>query len=154
MLKNKDIDRFFIDAANQLLNNGQRVMLHPKGRSMLPFLRGNIDIAILSKPEKIKKYDVVCFRMPGPKFIIHRVWDIQGDYVILMGDGNLGNKEICHKKDVIARVDEVIGPDGKHRRLDTPFQRAAARVWRWLLPFRRYLLAIYRRTLIRHIKIE
>lgn len=148
-------DEFYFQAAEQLVKEGQEIILHPKGSSMLPFIRGGVDRVLLVKPYHIRKGDVVLCRMHyGPNFLLHRVWDIKGDTVILMGDGNLKGKEICKTEDIIARVDEVIGPDGKHRRLDTPLQRAAARVWRWLLPFRRYLLAIYRRTLIRHIKIE
>lgn len=150
----KNTDHFYFNAARQMVDDGQKVLLGPTGRSMLPFIKGGIDKVILTKPENIRIGDVVLFCMNGEKYAIHRIWEFKGNMVILMGDGNLGNKEICRREDIIARVDEVIGPDGKHRRLDTPFQRAAARVWRWLLPFRRYLLAIYRRTLIRHIKIE
>lgn len=147
-------DEFFFQAAEQLVKDGQEVILYPKGWSMLPFIRGGVDSVVLIKPKSIRKGDVVLCQVPGPKYYIHRVWKIKGDIVVTMGDGNLRGKELCRIENIIARVDEVIGPDGKHRRLDTPFQRAAARVWRWLLPFRRYLLAIYRRTLIRHIKIE
>ncbi|MBR3103280.1 MAG: 1-deoxy-D-xylulose-5-phosphate reductoisomerase, partial [Lachnospiraceae bacterium] len=40
--------------------------------------------------------------------------------VELMGDGNIAGREVCRPQDILARADEVVGADGRHRRLDTP----------------------------------
>ncbi|MBQ6957629.1 MAG: S24/S26 family peptidase [Bacteroidales bacterium] len=147
-------DEQIIREAVRLVDEGLAVTMLVKGRSMLPFILGGQESAVLTQPGDIRPGDVVLARIDGCRYVLHRVMEVSADKVVLMGDGNIRGQEICRPSDVLARADEVVGADGRHRRLDTPKARRQARVWRRLLPLRRYLLAIYKRTILRNIKIQ
>lgn len=147
-------DEQIIREAVRLVDEGLAVTMLVKGRSMLPFILGGQESAVLTQPGDIRPGDVVLARIDGCRYVLHRVMEVSADKVVLMGDGNIRGQEICRTSDVLARADEVVGADGRHRRLDTPKARRQARVWRRLLPLRRYLLAIYKRTILRNIKIQ
>ena len=147
-------DDQIIGDAIRLVQEGMAVTMLVKGRSMLPFILGGQESAVLTQPGEIKTGDVVLARIDGRRYVLHRVLEVSADRVVLMGDGNIRGQEVCRPEDVLARADEVVGADGKHRRLDTPRQKRRARIWRRLLPVRRWLLAIYKRTIIRGIPIQ
>ncbi|MBQ1674397.1 MAG: S24/S26 family peptidase [Bacteroidales bacterium] len=147
-------DDQIIGDAIRLVQEGMAVTMLVKGRSMLPFILGGQESAVLTLPGEIKTGDVVLARIDGRRYVLHRVLEVSADRVVLMGDGNIRGQEVCRPEDVLARADEVVGADGKHRRLDTPRQKRRARIWRRLLPVRRWLLAIYKRTIIRGIPIQ
>lgn len=147
-------DDQIIGDAVRLVQEGMAVTMLVKGRSMLPFILGGQESAVLTKPGEIKTGDVVLARIDDRRYVLHRVMDVSADRVVLMGDGNIRGQEVCRPEDVLARADEIVGADGKHRRLDTPRQKRRARIWRRLLPVRRWLLAIYKRTIIRGIPIQ
>ncbi|MBR4351437.1 MAG: S24/S26 family peptidase [Bacteroidales bacterium] len=147
-------DDQIIGDAVRLVQEGMAVTMLVKGRSMLPFILGGQESAVLTQPGEIKTGDVVLARIDDRRYVLHRVMDVSADRVVLMGDGNIRGQEVCRPEDVLARADEIVGADGKHRRLDTPRQKRRARIWRRLLPVRRWLLAIYKRTIIRGIPIQ
>lgn len=147
-------DDQIIGDAIRLVQEGMAVTMLVKGRSMLPFILGGQESAVLTQPGEIKTGDVVLARIDGRRYVLHRVMEVSADRIVLMGDGNIRGQEVCRPEDVLARADEVVGADGKHRRLDTPRQKRRARIWRRLLPVRRWLLAIYKRTIIRGIPIQ
>ena len=147
-------DDQIIGDAIRLVQEGMAVTMLVKGRSMLPFILGGQESAVLTQPGEIKTGDVVLARIDGRRYVLHRVMEVSADRVVLMGDGNIRGQEVCRPEDVLARADEVVGADGKHRRIDTPRQKRRARIWRRLLPVRRWLLAIYKRTIIRGIPIQ
>ena len=147
-------DDKIIEEAVRFVREGLSVTLAVKGSSMLPFILGGRESVVLTQPGDVRRGDVVLARIDGRRFVLHRVMDVSGDRVELMGDGNIAGREVCTLDDVLARADEVVGADGRHRRLDSKGSRAAARLWRFLLPVRRWILAVYRRTIIRNIEIR
>lgn len=147
-------DEQIISEAVRLVDEGLAVTLLVKGRSMLPFILGGQDSAVLTRPGNIQPGDVVLARIDSRRYVLHRVMEVSDNKIVLMGDGNIRGQENCRPEDVLARVDEIVAPDGTHRRLDTPKARRRARLWRRLLPVRRWLLAIYKRTIIRNIPIQ
>ena len=146
-------DEQIISEAVRLVNEGMAVTMLVKGRSMLPFIIGGHESVVLTSPGTISRGDVVLARIDGRRYVLHRVMSVGPDKVVLMGDGNLGLKEVCRHEDVLARADEVVGEDGRHRRLDSPMRRFTASLWRFLRPVRRYLLFIYRKLFLRNIEI-
>lgn len=129
----------------KMLNEGHTVTLRLKGFSMRPFLEDGRDKALLTKPVNPKVGDPVLAEV-GPKhFVLHRIIFIQGDDVVLRGDGNLGTEQ-CKLKDVQGAV---IGFYRKGRetldRTDGLKWRIYSWFWTRLFPIRRYLLAFYRR---------
>ena len=133
----------------RLLETCPAVILPVTGYSMNPFIIGGVESVELVKPETVKVGDVVLAWINGSRYVIHRVISITGDDVQLMGDGNLTAEEYCQISDVKARAEYVITPHGKRRYLYTPQRLRFSRLWSKLLPVRRWILAIYRRTLLK-----
>ena len=138
----------------EILSRDRRLIYKTMGVSMLPMLHENRDLVVIEPLKgRLRKYDVALYKR-GTSYVLHRVMEVTPDRVVLMGDGNIRGQEVCRPEDVLARVDEIVAPDSTHRRLDTPKARRRARLWRRLLPVRRWLLAIYKRTMIRNIPIH
>ena len=123
---------------SRLLHEGREVVMTPKGNSMRPFIRGQVDNVRLQPIKVLKVGDIVLARYNG-RYVLHRIIAIEGDQVTLMGDGNLQGVEQVLKSDVTGVVVEIITPEGEKRRPSNGL------VWRKLLPFRKYLLKIYRK---------
>ena len=110
-------DNEIIEEAVRLVREGVNVTLPVNGYSMLPFIIGGKESVILHRPGLI---DV-------------------GDVVLAWVDGNR------RLNDIKARVTHVVSADNKKRDLYSRWRVRAAKLWYWLRPIRRYLLAIYRR---------
>lgn len=123
---------------SQLLHEGREVVMTTKGNSMRPFIRGEVDNVRLQRPKELKVGDIVLARFEG-RYILHRIIGIKGEQVTMMGDGNLQGVEQVRKSDVSGVVVEIITPEGKRRK------PSKGRIWHFLLPFRKYLLKIYRK---------
>ena len=130
----------------KLVNEGQRVTLPVKGYSMLPFIIGSRESVDLVKPENLQVGHVVLAWVEGCRYVIHRIISIEGELVTLMGDGNVAGVEHCKLDEVAALAVNVVTPAGKHHPLYAPWRVKASRIWWRLLPVRRWILAIYRRT--------
>lgn len=126
---------------DRLLAEGRDVVLIPKGRSMLPFIRGGTDKVLLRKPSAnaLSVGDIVLARMDAGQYVMHRIIAIHDEKVTLMGDGNLQGTEEVERKEIAGKVLEIITPTGRHRK------PARGWLWRKLLPIRKYLLKIYRK---------
>ena len=133
-----------------LLHEGHRVILAVKGSSMHPFIIGGKEsVELVSPQSSLKEGDVVLAWVNGTHFVIHRIIGIEGETVSLMGDGNNAGVERCKVNEVAAIAEYVIAANGKRRYLYTKKRLRFARLWRKLLPVRRWILAIYRRTLLK-----
>lgn len=132
----------FFQVAQGVLAEGKGVVFTPKGNSMLPFINGGRDSVVLSplaRPLEIG--DIILVKI-GARYFLHRVFNLHGNEVTLMGDGNLHEKEHCMTADVIGIVTEIRKENGK---VVIP---GKGKFWRMLRPFRRYLLAFYRRVFL------
>ena len=123
-----------------VLQEGREAVITPTGNSMRPFIRGGVDRVVLGLRDTLAVGDIVLARFDR-RYILHRILALDGEAVTLMGDGNLRGRERVRTADVIGTVTAIIKPDGQRR---TP---GKGRLWRVLLPVRRYLLAIYRRLI-------
>jgi hypothetical protein len=127
-----------LEEAAALMKEGREVSLTPLGNSMLPFIRGGKDVVHMRKLPQVEVGDITLVRLPGNRYVLHRVISLNGNQVTLMGDGNLVGTEQCTLDDVLGTV-VAIEKDGK-----TILPRRGE-FWRKIKPFRRYILAIYRR---------
>lgn len=131
-----------------LIEEGKRVIVRVKGSSMLPFLRGDKDSVELEKASEIKCGDIVLAYVEECRFVLHRIIRIDGERVVLMGDGNLKGCEYCRIEDIKAKAVNIIKPaKGGYKKIsctDRTHMRKAY-LWKKLLPVRRYILAIYKR---------
>ena len=128
------------------VENDERETLPVNGHSMLPFIVGWRDCVILEKPVHPRVGDVVVAWVEGRRYVLHRIIRIDGERVTLMGDGNLKEKEHCRLNDVKALATHIVDVRGKTHDLYNRWRRWTARIWWYIRPVRRYLLAIYRRT--------
>ena len=144
-MEEKMSDNDIIQEAIRLVNEGMKVTLKVRGRSMLPFIIGGRDSVVLEKSVNSQPGDVVlAWCMPG-HYVIHRIISIDGEKVTLMGDGNLAATEQCRLSDIKAKATHVIrGADDRQRPLYSRKMRRAAKMWQWAKPIRRYLLFIVR----------
>ena len=142
-MQKKD-DDMILSEAIRLVSEGIEVTFPVNGRSMRPFIEGGRDSVVLVRPENVKPMDVVLAKTDDGRYVIHRVMEMAGDRVTLMGDGNLLGREHADCKQIYAKVTHVVHPNGYKRSLYTPFIQFVQRMWVRLLPLRRYLLKLYR----------
>lgn len=136
----------------KLLDEGHTVTLRLRGFSMRPFLEDGRDKALLIKADNPKVGDPVLAEVDPKHFVLHRIIKIDGDQVILRGDGNLADEQ-CSIQDVKGAV---IGFYRKGRetmdRTDGWKWCTYSWIWVHLYPIRRYLLAFYRRIWLKLFK--
>lgn len=147
-------DMIIIQEAIRLANEGFSVTFPVKGWSMLPFIIGGRESVILQRPVSPRVGDVVLAWVEGNRYVVHRIIRIEDGQVTLMGDGNVAGTEHCAISDVKAIATHVVDAAGRKHDLYCSWRRWAAKVWFWLLPIRRYLLAIIRRWLKTNVKIR
>ena len=127
----------FLEEVGSLLDEGREVSFTPLGSSMLPFIRGGRDSVRLQKKESLEGGDIVLVRLQG-RYVLHRIIALEGEKVTLMGDGNIVGTESCLRSDVMGTVVAI----QKGKREVIP---GKGKFWRAIKPFRRFILAIYRR---------
>lgn len=125
----------------QLLKEGHRVLFIPSGVSMRPFIEGGRDSVTLEwvDADSLRVGDIVLCQT-GERYVLHRLIRITDDGLVLQGDGNIVGEEHCLCSDVLGRVVAICSPKGRRK----PLTRG--KIWHCLLPWRRYLLKIYRHT--------
>ena len=139
-------DNEIIEEAIRLAREGVNVTLPVNGNSMLPFIIGGKESVILHSSGGIVDVgDVVLAWVDGNRYVVHRIIKLDYDRVTLMGDGNVAVTEHCRLNDIKARVTHVVDAKDRTHYLYNRWRKSAAKVWYWLRPIRRYLLAIYRR---------
>jgi SOS-response transcriptional repressor LexA len=136
-------DLFFEEIA-QMIATGETVKITVKGDSMRPFLRNEKDAVLLApyQPDDLKAGTIVLFRY-NSKFILHRIVGVENDTLLIQGDGVCAGYEKPLKTDVVAVVCMIIRPNGKQFSPHSFFSTTYWLCWRFLRPFRRYLLALY-----------
>lgn len=138
-------DIFFAEVESHLVQ-GKSVVFPVKGYSMLPFIRNGRDSVELTRCGEVKVGDIALARLKSGNFVLHRVWSIDGDRVELMGDGNIAGREMCLKGDILGVATKIFRGDKVIDCASARYNRYV-KVWRRLLPIRRYILAIYRRVI-------
>lgn len=131
-----------------LLAEGKDVVIPTKGSSMLPFIRGSRDSVALRKLETLEVGDIVLAEIRKGVYVLHRVFELDGDDVTLMGDGNLRGVEKCRRCDVAGTALKVLKDGVKEVDCRGPKAMRKARIWRRIRPFRRIILGFYRRLFV------
>ena len=138
-------DERILEEAIRLVREGVSVTLPVNGNSMLPFIIGGRESVILKRAGLVDVGDVVLAWVDGCRYVVHRIIRIDGNHITLMGDGNIVGTEHCTVGDIKAIVTHVVDANGKIHDINNKWRRRAAKVWFWIRPIRRYILAIYRR---------
>ena len=134
------------------LRESKEVLFTPSGVSMRPFIEGGKDSVILEPvADEPRVGDVILAEVSSPykgkTYVLHRLIRIEKDergaVYVLQGDGNLSGEEVCRRENVIGRVTAVQMPSGKRKLL------TRGRLWYKLLPIRKWLLKIYRHSVLK-----
>lgn len=126
------------------LSEGKDVRMLPKGVSMHPFIRGGKDSVLLRSKDRYQEGDIVLACISDSRYVLHRIISLDGNRVILMGDGNIAETESCDLSEISGYV-VTIYKGNEQIDCTSRSHLRKARIWRNLLPLRRYLLTIYRR---------
>lgn len=141
MKKNNDI---LIPEIERLLKDRHMVEFAPRGVSMRPFIEGGRDKVIL-KSCREPRVGMIVLAKVGDTYVLHRIYKIDGEKIILHGDGNLTGFEQCRPADIVGYVVRLKGMDGKRKRL------TKGRFWRALPTiFQKLYLKFYRTILLRY----
>ena len=145
-----------IPEIERLLKDGKEVRFTPSGVSMRPFIEGDQDSVILTSLSRNPRIgDILLVRlesnspMPNvqspmsPTFVLHRLVRIEGDTLVLQGDGNLCGEERCGASDIIGIVKRIESPSGRRK----PLTRG--RLWYHMRRLRWLLLKIYRHSILK-----
>ena len=124
----------------QMLSEGHDVEMKARGSSMLPFIVGDRDSVVLRAGDP-RPGAIALARVDGGRFVLHRVISVDGENVILMGDGNLAGTEHCLRSDVGGLVTCIVKPSGRR------VIPGDGRLWYRLRPLRRIILGVYRRLI-------
>lgn len=128
---------------SRMLQSGNMVTLRAKGSSMCPFIMEERDCVVLRKAEEFAVGSIVLACLPGNRYVLHRVYKMKGNCIVLMGDGNLYATECCRREDVVGVMVKRVC-DGRVIDITSSSELFKAALWRRLLPVRRYLLFVYR----------
>lgn len=137
-----------IPEMDSLLKEGREILFTPSGNSMRPFIEGGKDTVLLKKKDDVKVGDMCLAWVSRPhqeqqSYVLHRVIRIEGERVVLMGDGNLQGEEYCTSKDIIGTVVRITTPWGTNKLV------TKGRLWKLLLPQRWFWLKVYRHTILK-----
>ena len=131
----------------RLIAEGKEVRFTPSGVSMRPFIEGDRDSVILTALNTPpRRGDILLAQVStlcgNTTYVLHRLIRIENETYVLQGDGNLAGEERCALGDIIGRVTRIENPAGRRKML------TRGRLWFLLKPARKYLLKIYRHTMI------
>ena len=150
MLIKEKPDEVLIKEIKRQLSEGRQVVMCVKGRSMLPFIRGGKDSVVLESAGFVKVGDVLLCEVGAGNYVLHRLIKKEKRVLVLMGDGNIRGTEHCHASKLCGKAITVIRK-GRKCNPDSKSWIFMFRLWRKMLPLRRYILAVYRRLLIKII---
>ena len=125
----------------QLLKEGRTVTLPAKGSSMSPFIREGRDRVVLRKAGSLSVGDVVLAPVGEDRYVLHRIWRIEGGDVFLRGDGDWGEGERCELSAIAGKVTHILR-GGQRIDCGSLAWRIRTALWLRLLPARRVLLAV------------
>lgn len=131
----------FAEIYRQLVQ-GKQVKLRIRGSSMLPFIRHNDEVMLTPvHPEDIKKGSVVLAETDELGIVLHRIVEMKGNRIKLLGDGNTNQFEHTSPERILATVStyyrgkQILHPNHTG-------WRYLGIVWSWMHPWRRSLLNI------------
>ena len=133
----------FLSLVSEKIRQGYSAIIWVKGYSMRPFLEYGRDKVKLVPPVRLEVGDAVLAQVTPGHYVLHRIIEMQGEQIVLQGDGNVEGVERCRRSDVCGVVAAYIRP----RRTilaGSPTLKRNVRIWRRLRPVRRFLLFLYK----------
>lgn len=108
MNKKISIDEIVPIMREQMASNG-KVRFTPKGNSMLPLLRNNMDVVTMAKPEfPLPKYSIAFYQRKNGQYVLHRVIKRKGSQYTMRGDNQYKNENGIAEEQIIANVTSFV----------------------------------------------
>ena len=124
----------------------ERITFRVYGYSMRPFIENGRDQVELVPPQKPQIGQVVFAEVAPKTYALHRIIRIDGNIITMRGDGNRLSQTESFTADKIIGTASAFIRKGKRIGTDSRKWRIYSRIWEFLKPIRRVLLAIYSRT--------
>ena len=127
-----------------MFDKGKTIWIIVSGRSMLPFLRQDLDMVELKRAtySDINVGDIVLILRENGEYVLHRVYKKVVDELYLLGDAQQCIEGPI-RKDQIKAVVINIKRENRMISRDSYSLRVLIRLWTLFLPFRSKLLRIY-----------
>ncbi len=137
----------------ETLDQGGTFSLTITGQSMYPFILGNRDQVTLSPvPDKLKKNDLPLYRRSNGQFVLHRIVKVEKDGTYTCcGDHQWWLEKGLKHEQMIGLATAYVRK-GKKLTNRNVWYKAYRTLWTWVLPLRKYIFAIYSRTIGRFKK--
>ena len=120
------------------------------GISMRPMLREKKDtVDITAAPERLQKYDIPVYKVPGGKYVMHRIVRVEADHYVCLGDNTYGFERV--ERTQIAAVVSAFTRGKKRISVTDPVYRFYARLWVASISLRRFVKRV-QSWLRRHLK--
>lgn len=98
-----------VPVIKEQINNDGKVSFTPKGNSMLPLFRNNMDVVTLSKPQfPVKKYSIAFYERENGTYVLHRVIGRKKQQYTMRGDNQYRNEYGISEEQIIAVVTEFV----------------------------------------------
>ncbi|NLD52644.1 MAG: S26 family signal peptidase [Clostridiales bacterium] len=134
--------RALFPLVEEFLSKGLWVVFTVTGVSMWPLIRhGHDSVRLVGLDRAPRRGDLVLLKVPPPhkKYVLHRVYRVEGDLLVTLGDCRLTLDPMVPVDSVIGRAEAVLRK-GRELRCDSLLWRAYAWVWLAAFPVRRPLL--------------
>ena len=116
---------------------GRSVRFSPRGVSMLPMLRQELDSVVLSAvPEKLQKYELPLYQRDDGKYILHRIVEA-GETYTCIGDNQFVAETGIRHDQMIALVTGFYRGETYHS-VEEPGYRLYCRFWHYSRPVRHF----------------
>lgn len=135
----------------QIVAAGGDVTIQVTGNSMNPLWRHRKNNVVLTgcDPAALKRGDVPLYRRDGGQFVLHRIFRLRDGCFDMAGDAQTEIEAGIRPDQVVALLKGYYTEQGAYRSCRSVRYRLYKTLWRLGYPLRRYLLVLWRRTLLK-----
>ena len=131
-----------VPVIKEAVDGGGVFTLGVTGNSMCPLFWEDRDSVILSKPENIKKFDIILYKRSNGHYVLHRIVKIKNNVYSLCGDNQNAVECPIHPDQVIAKVTGFIRK-GKARKTSNFIYKLYVFIWGHTLKMRKFMMFSY-----------
>lgn len=130
------------------MEQGMKVKISPHGGSMLPFIIGDRDEAVLIKPEQLKRGDVVLYRRKNGIHVLHRIHHIEKEkgtgkeYYYMIGDSQVEIEGPLERIQILGVADGFVRKGKAFSKKNVIYQ-IWYRIWLYVIPIRPKIIHIW-----------
>ena len=131
----------------ECIANGTDIRMKVSGISMTPILHNLKDSVVLSKADKVKKYDIVLHKRANGQYILHRIIGKKKGAFVIAGDFEIEKEYPVYEDMIIAKVTSFCR-NGKEYSPEDFIIKLYSRIWVFIFPLRHitlYLINVIRR---------